>query len=132
MSVRRFDSFGLIKSIKIAYTGGAANVSDVRNKNTNNRHTYRNNQHDDDDSDENDVYYASKSKRSSSRTKYQNQSESHARNNRTSNQNEPFQWYSMSVPSVDSGFSVKARFLNGPTDLNNLTGFNNTGNICKQ
>jgi calmodulin-lysine N-methyltransferase len=36
----------------------------------------------------------------------------------------------MSVPSVDSSFSVKVRFLNGPTDLKNLVGFNNTGNIC--
>lgn len=130
MSIRRFDSFGLIKSIKIAYTGSGGNTSgDARHRNTN-RHTYRNNQNNDDDSDENDVYYASKSRCSSSRTKYQNNSESHARNNRVSNENDQFQWYSMSVPSVDSSFSVKARFLNGPTDLNNLTGFNNTGNIC--
>jgi hypothetical protein len=133
MSIRRFDSFGLIKSIKIAYTGSATNHGDARNRNTNNRHTYRSNQNDDDDSDENDVYYASKTKRSSSRTKYQNNhNENSSRNNRVSSDNEPYQWYSMSVPSVDSSFSVKARFLNAPTDVNNLAGFNNTGNICKR
>ena len=119
----------MIKSIKIAYIGSVNSYTnnESRLRNTNRQHTYRNNREEEDDSDENDVYYAGKPKRSSSKSKY------HAKNDKNqqiSNENELFQWYSVSVPSVDPSFSVKARFLNSPTNLNNLVGFNNTGNIC--
>jgi hypothetical protein len=149
MSVRRFDSFGLIKSIKIAYSTPSVQINNIdhrskkNNTNNNNKHAYRNSNHnnnDSDDSDENDVYIAGKSPvkaRSSSRTKFHRDGSIDRNNNRNSSQSKQqtdaiqhFQWYAMSVPSVDSSFSVKVRFLNGPTDLKNLVGFNNTGNIC--
>jgi hypothetical protein len=67
MSVRRFDSFGLIKSIKIAYSTPSVQINNIdhrskkNNTNNNNKHAYRNSNHnnnDSDDSDENDVYIA--------------------------------------------------------------------------
>jgi hypothetical protein len=37
----------------------------------------------------------------------------------------------MSVPSIEPDEFVKVRFYNGPVSLNDMIGFNNTGNICK-
>ena len=138
--MRKFDSFGFIKSIKIAYTGPIHN-NDSKTKNnttTKYRHNYN-----EDDSDDNDVYYTSKSKsRSSSKTRYQSDSNNNHISRNTARgdgsgglsggtTNNLYEWFAISVPSVDSSFCVKARFLNAPTELNNLAGFNNTGNICK-
>ena len=109
--MRRFDSFGFVKSIKIAYNAPLNNNDySARNNNTNNRRG-------DSDSDDNDVYYETNTKNKSKNGK--------------NNEQDLFQWYAISVPSVESNDSVKVRFFNAPISLDDLTGFNNTGNICE-
>jgi len=49
--------------------------------------------------------------------------------NRSEN-DDHFEWFQLSIPSLNSKEFVKARFYSGPFDLKDLMGFNNTGNIC--
>ncbi|RNA34385.1 calmodulin-lysine N-methyltransferase [Brachionus plicatilis] len=41
-----------------------------------------------------------------------------------------YEWYSVAIPSIDPRISLNVRFYNSSVNLNDLTGFNNTGNIC--
>jgi hypothetical protein len=106
--VRRFDAFGFVKSIKLAYNA-PLNNNDYSARNNNNK----SNRRDDSDSDDNDVYYETNTK------------------SKNKNEQDYFQWYAISVPSVEPNDSVKVRFFNGPVSLDDLSGFNNTGNICE-
>jgi calmodulin-lysine N-methyltransferase len=42
---------------------------------------------------------------------------------------ESFEWKSISLPILTDQ-SVKARFYRGPITLEEMTGFDNTGNVC--
>lgn len=41
-----------------------------------------------------------------------------------------YEWFSISVPTIESMDSVKVRFYKGPIGLKEMVGFNNTGNVC--
>ena len=135
-SVRRFNSFGLIKSIKIAYVD-QSNSRNGYNNNHHQQHDLNNNyknrydQTDSDADDDDDICVSNKSRSSSKLTKpskvnnYRQQQIDHKSNH------QPYQWYEISVPSIDPDEFVKCRFYNGPVSLNDMIGFNNTGNICK-
>lgn len=43
-----------------------------------------------------------------------------------------YEWFSATIPSIDPRLSINVRFYNSSIKLNDLTGFNNTGNICMQ
>ncbi len=127
-SVRRFNSFGLIKSVKIAYVDQSHNQNGYnRHYDSNNNYKNRYNETDSDDDDD-DICVSNKSNSSSSRLGKLKANNHHQK---TQKQNQPYQWYEISVPSIDPDEFVKVRFYNGPVSLNDMIGFNNTGNICK-
>jgi len=41
-----------------------------------------------------------------------------------------YEWFTISVPTIESTDSVKVRFYKGPIGLKDMMGFNNTGNVC--
>ncbi len=97
----------------------------------------RRNNHNESSDDDDDVYYqprsvsVSKVKETKTQvTKYNGKNQGHRNGYDEGRSEAKFQWYEISVPSVDSDEIVKARFFNGPISLNDMVGFNNTGNIC--
>lgn len=126
-SKRRFNSFGFIKSVKIAYNDDKEDGLDHNNNNATSN--YRNSRCDtsEDDDDNDDVCFSSKPKTNTKMTS-EKRIDFYKKNKKREPNN--FQWYEISVPSIDPDECVKARFYNGPISLNDMVGFNNTGNIC--
>lgn len=120
-SVRRFDSFGFLQSIKIDNSTMNIPYSKPHVKGASNHRFYNSNNIkntnyvvDDTDSDDEDVCVSNKDKKNKSDV---------------STDAEHYEWYDISLPSVDMD-SVKVRFYNGPIGLKDMMGFNNTGNVC--
>ena len=42
-----------------------------------------------------------------------------------------YEWFNITVPSINENEGVKVRFYKGPLSLEELGGFDNTGNVCK-
>ena len=42
-----------------------------------------------------------------------------------------FEWHQITVPSINENEGVRVRFYKGPISLDELGGFDNTGNVCK-
>jgi len=127
-SVRRFNSFGLIKSVKIAYIDQSQSRNGYNHQyDLNNNYKNRYNETDSDDDDD-DICVSNKSNSSSSKLGKIKTNNNHQVAQKL---NQPYQWYEISVPSIDTDEFVKVRFYNGPVSLNDMIGFNNTGNICK-
>ena len=124
-SVRRFDAFGFVKCVKIAYTNTPLNnnyLSDGPQRSS----RYSNKRLDDDDDDDDvDIQY---SKSMVSRRAKAGSVTTPRRSTET--KGVEYQWFNLSVPSVDPNANVKVRFTNGNISLNDLAGFNNTGNVC--
>jgi hypothetical protein len=102
VSVRRFDSFGFVKSVKIAYNNDLASRSGTSLGRSTPRATK--NRYEDDDDDDIQVMKSGSSgdgSLSSRASKYSPNSKSNGK--------ETFQWYSMSIPSIDPRESVKVR-----------------------
>lgn len=119
-SVRRFDSFGFLRSVKVQNSDVNTTSYKPQTKSNNNHRFYNSNNVkstnyvvDDTDSDDEDVCVSNKDK---SKTN-------------TSKDSENYEWYDISLPSVDMD-SVKVRFYSGPIGLKDMMGFNNTGNVC--
>lgn len=127
-SVRRFDSFGFIKCVKIAYDPSLnAKYSKYHAKGSNSHRFYSSNaknsnfevdvsESDDDDDDvciDRAVVKSNKGNHSQKNTDAEN-----------------FEWFNISVPTIDAMDLIKVRFYKGPIGLNDLMGFNNTGNVC--
>ena len=121
-SVRRFDAFGFVKCVKMAYTNATPLNAVVDGPQRSSRYGKR--RDDSDDDDDVDVQYG---KSLSSRR--QAKAGSVAGTPRRS-ENVDYQWFNVSVPSVDASANVKVRFTNGNISLTDLAGFNNTGNVC--
>jgi len=130
-TVRRFDSFGFVKCVKVAYNTSVNSNNTVYQKhsdkhihrvkpNLNNQNKYYSNNNDiqdantSDDDDDICVCADEKSANSSSRL----------------GQVDEYEWFSISVPTIESMDSVKVRFYKGPIGLKEMVGFNNTGNVC--
>lgn len=121
VSVRRFDSFGFVKCIQVPHTVKNSNLKkNYSNKNPNgSSHRYYNSNkkggiddvNSDSDDDEDVCVGADKTSK-----------------NQESAEN--YEWYNISVPSIESMDSVKVRFYKGPIGLKEMSGFNNTGNVC--
>jgi hypothetical protein len=42
-----------------------------------------------------------------------------------------FEWHQITVPSINENEGVRVRFYKGPISLDELGGFDNTGNVCE-
>jgi hypothetical protein len=107
-SVRRFDSFGFIKCIKVAYSDSPASRNPSNSKPRSQKYYTKNNEWDEDDDD--DICVSNEQTDKS--------------------ESEDYEWFSISVPTIESMDSVKVRFYKGPIGLKDMMGFNNTGNVC--
>ena len=127
-SVRRFDAFGFVKSVKIAYTNAPLNPVDGPPQRSS-RYGGPKRQSGDsgDDDDDVDVQYG---KNLSPRRAKASSVITPRRSGAGTESGIDYQWFNVSVPSVDSNANVKVRFTNGNISLNDLAGFNNTGNVC--
>ena len=125
--MRRFDSYGFINCVKIAYKS-----SHVYNNN-NNHHKYfketDNNKDSDDEDDDADICYKiSKSSISNNNNNNKHRVRENSSDHEDSN---CYEWFNVTVPSLlPTHNSIKVRFYNDHVDLKDLVGFNNTGNIC--
>jgi len=129
-SVRRFDSFGLIHCVKIAYISSNSTSNNSKQNNSNkyykdstDKHNYAN-QNDSDDDDDDICYKVSKTSLTPNKHR--------VRDNLSDQENEDYyEWFNVSVPSLLSANNfIKVRFYNAHIGLKDLVGFNNTGNIC--
>lgn len=130
-SVRRFDSFGFIKCVKVAYNKNTNtdSIPDSRahEKNKHNsKHNHQKMYHtqsiqlNDSDSDDDDICVASRPPNKN-------------KNNRVSESDAAYEWFNISIPNVNVETeldSVKVRFYKSPIGLKDMMGFNNTGNVC--
>lgn len=109
----RYHSFGFVKLIKFAYRDD----------------------HDDEDEDDDDedVIQTSRSSRSDSSSIRHHQNKS--RNDDDDEDDEDDEeavdcWYSVRIPKLKSNNELNIRIKENKLTLNDLTGFNNTGNVC--
>jgi hypothetical protein len=126
--VRRFDSYGFINCVKIAYKSSRVYTN-------NSHHKYfkgtDNNKDSDDEDDDADICYKI-SKSSISNNNNNNNNKHRVRENSSDHEDSNcYEWFNVTVPSlVPTNNSIKVRFYNDHIDLKDLVGFNNTGNIC--
>jgi len=125
--VRRFDSYGFINCVKIAYKSSRVYTN-------NSHHKYfkgtDNNKDSDDEDDDADICY--KISKSSISNNNNNNNKHRVRENSSDHEDSNcYEWFNVTVPSlVPTNNSIKVRFYNDHIDLKDLVGFNNTGNIC--
>jgi hypothetical protein len=125
--VRRFDSYGFINCVKIAYKSSHVYTN-------NSHHKYfkgtDNNKDSDDEDDDADICY--KISKSSISNNNNNNNKHRVRENSSDHEDSNcYEWFNVTVPSlVPTNNSIKVRFYNDHIDLKDLVGFNNTGNIC--
>ena len=102
-SKRRFNSFGFIKSVKIAYNDDKEDGLDHNNNNATSN--YRNSRCDtsEDDDDNDDVCFSSKPKTNTKMTS-EKRIDFYKKNKKREPNN--FQWYEISVPSIDPDESL--------------------------
>ncbi len=125
--MRRFDSYGFINCVKIAYKSSRVYTN-------NSHHKYfkgtDNNKDSDDEDDDADICY--KISKSSISNNNNNNNKHRVRENSSDHEDSNcYEWFNVTVPSlVPTNNSIKVRFYNDHIDLKDLVGFNNTGNIC--
>ena len=91
-SVRRFDAYGFVKLVKIAYSGSGADNKEVKNG----KKFSRNVNDDDDDEDYEEVGHDKTKPRSRASSRHPVEG--------------VYDWYSVSIPSIDPRDSVTIRY----------------------